>query len=240
MGNVPEGLKELDRCQHLAMEDGTSEMLGYALMLAAEAHYRAHDAEQALACAYQVEEVSRDLGEPANLVALTQLAFGYARLAAGRAVDAIEPARAALYLHGHIENEMTGWSSTLLAEALLSAGDLYAAEVAAEEAIKLCRSSQRTVFVAIAQGILARVLLRRGGLAARAAVESALNNAAQLIDQTGASSLAIVLLEWRAELARAVGDDDDSEALLNQAEQGYKKIGSHRQAQRLEESRQIS
>jgi len=109
--------------------------------------------------------------------------------------------------------------------------------VAAEEAIKLCRSSQRSVFEAIAQGILARALLRRDGLAARAAVESALDNAAQLIDQTGASSLAIALLEWRAELARAVGNDDASEALLNQAKQGYKRIGSPKQVQRLEESR---
>lgn len=233
MGRVPEGLEELDRGSRLTEEDGTSEMTGYALMLAAEAYYRAHDAEQALDKARQVEEINRKLGEPANLIALTQLAYGYAHLTAGRAVDAIEPARSALYLHGSVVNEMTGWSSTLLAEALLAAGDLSGAKAAAEEAIMLCQHSQRALFEAVGQGTLARTLLRRDGIAACTAIESALDNAAHLIERTGARSLTIPLLEWRAELAKALGDEAASEELLCEAEQGYKDIGAPNQVKRL-------
>ena len=240
MGRVPEGLEELDRGSRLTEEDGTSEMTGYALMLAAEAYYRAHDAEQALDKARQVEEINRKLGEPANLIALTQLAYGYAHLTAGRAVDAIEPARSALHLHGSVENEMTGWSSTLLAEALLAAGDLSGAKAAAEEAIMLCQHSQRALFEAVGQGTLARALLRRDGIAARTDIELALDNAAQLIDRTGARSLAILLLEWRAELAKALGDETASEELLYEAEQGYKDIGVPNQVKRLVAERSVA
>ncbi|MEZ0174846.1 MAG: adenylate/guanylate cyclase domain-containing protein [Candidatus Reddybacter sp.] len=240
MGRVPKGLEELDRCSRLAEEDGTSEMRGYALMLAAEVYYRVHDAEQALDKARQVEEINRKLDEPANLVALTQLAYGYAHLAAGRAVDAIEPARSALHLHGSVENEMTGWSSTLLAEALLAAGDLSGAKAAAEEAIMLCQLSQRALFEAVGHGILARALLRCEGIAARTAIELALDNAKQLIDRTGARSLAIALLEWRAELAKALGEETASEELLREAEQGYEEIGAANQVRRLVAERQVA
>ncbi|RLA53213.1 MAG: guanylate cyclase [Gammaproteobacteria bacterium] len=229
MGQMPEGLEELGHCLRLSKEDGTSEMAGYALLLAAEAHCRANDAEQALACAHQLKAISGSMDEPANLVALTQLAFGYAHLAAGHPVDAIAPARDALHLHGHVENEMTGWSATLLAEALLATGDLTAA-AAAEEAIKLCRRSQRKVYEAVAQGILARALLRQNETAA---CEAALAAASELIERTGARSLGIALLEWRAELAASLGDEAVSEQLLYQAEQGYAEIGAPKQAQRL-------
>ena len=85
--------------------------------MTAEAHYQGNDAEEAIKSARQCEDNCSRLDEPANMVAVTQLAFGYAHLAAGHAVDAIAPARAALHLHGSTENEMTGWSATLLAAA---------------------------------------------------------------------------------------------------------------------------
>jgi hypothetical protein len=169
------------------------------------------------------------------MVAVTQLACGYAHLVAGRAADAIAPARAALNLHGNVENEMTGWSATLLAEALLAAGDLSAAEVAAEEAIALCRRSQRAFFEAVAHGVLARAQLRRDG---PAACKAALAGAAELIERTGARSLAVALLEWRAELAASLGDEADSEQLLRQAERGYEEIGAPKHVQRLAVERQ--
>ena len=98
MGRLPEGLEELARGRRLAEEDGRPELACYALFYAAEACYHAHDADRALASARQLEEINRRLGEPPNLVAATQLAYSYAHLAAGRAADAIEPARAALDL----------------------------------------------------------------------------------------------------------------------------------------------
>lgn len=230
MGQMPEGLEELDHCLGLSRENDNSEMAGYALLLTAEAHCRANDAEQALACAHQLKEISSNMDEPANLVALTQMAFGYAHLAAGRAGDAIAPARAALHLHGSVENEMTGWSATLLAEALLATGDLTAAVAAAEQAIELCRRSQRKVYEAVAQGILARAQLRRKETEA---CKTALAAASELIEHAGARSLGIGLLEWRAELAVSLGDEALNKQLLYKAEQGYEEIGAPKQALRL-------
>jgi hypothetical protein len=60
-------------------------------------------------------------------------------------------------------------AAPLLAEALLQAGDLSAAQSAAAEAIALCRRSLRGTFEATAHGVLARALLRRDGPTAREA-----------------------------------------------------------------------
>jgi hypothetical protein len=233
MGRLPEGLEELGRCRRLGEEDGTPEMAAYALLFGAEAHYHAHDAERALACARQGEEISRSMGEPLMMFALTQQAFAYAYLAAGRAADAIEPARAALDLHGRVFKAGEGQAASALAEALLQAGDPSAAEAAADEAIALCRRSLVAHYEAVAHGVMARALLRREGAAARDAVEAALACAAALIERTGARTLAPALCEWRAELAAVLGDDATRQELLREAERGYTEIGAPRHAARL-------
>jgi hypothetical protein len=232
-GWQPEGLAELERCRRLAEEDGTPELAGYALFYSAEAHYYADDGDRARASARQVEEISRRLGEPPAMIAVTQLAFGYAHLAAGRAADAIEPARAALDVHGRVNRSNAGMAATLLAEALLQAGDLSVAVAAAAEAIALCGRLLRGNYEAAAHGVMARALLRRDGAAARAAAEAALTCAAALIERSGARLLAPALSEWRAELAAVLGDDATRERLLRQAQQGYEEIGAPAHAARL-------
>jgi hypothetical protein len=157
--------------------------------------YHARDADRALARARQLEEISRRLGEPPVMAARTQLTFGDAHPAAGRAVDAIESARTSLDFFGRVDKGSAGMSATLLAEALLQAGDPSAAQSAAEEAIALCRSSLRGVHEAVAHGVMARALLRRNGAAARDAAEAALACAAALIERCGARTLAPALSE---------------------------------------------
>jgi hypothetical protein len=205
-------------------------MAGYALAFAATAHYHAHDAERVLACARQGEEISRKLGEPPIMVPLVQCAFAYAHLAAGRGADAIEPARAARDSARVTNIDVSG---SVLAEALLQAGDPSAAAAAAEEVIRLCRLSLRAHYEAVAHGVMARALLRRDGAAARDAVEAALACAAELIERTGSRTLAPALCEWRAELAAVLGDGAAREALLGEAERGYTEIGAPRHAARL-------
>jgi hypothetical protein len=232
-GRLTDGLEALARCRRLAEEDGTPEVLGYALTFITEAHYHAHDANRALASARQLEDVSRALGEPPVLVAITQFAFSCAHLAAGRATDAIEPARASLELHGRVNKSNEGISATILAEALLAAGDLSAAQGAAQEAIAICRRTLRAGYEAVSHGVLARALLRRSGAAARHAIEAALGEAAALIERTGAKTVAPALCEWRAELAAVLGDSAQREQLLREAQQGYEEIGAPLQAERI-------
>jgi adenylate cyclase len=232
-GRLPQGLDELCRCRRLCDEDGTPELAAYALLYSVEAHYRAQDPDRALASARQAEAISRKLGEPLNLAAVTQVVFAFAHLACGRAADAIEPARAALDLYARVEKVHAGMAATILAEALLQAGELSAAMCAAEEAIALCRRSLRGNYEAEAHGVLARTLLRRDGAAAGDAAGAALANAAALIERTGAKTLAPALYEWRAELAAVLGDDATCTRLLQHAQQGYDEIGAPRHAQRL-------
>jgi len=124
-------------------------------------------------------------------------------------------------------------AAALLAEALLQAGDLSAALTASEEAIALCRRSERGNYEAAAHGVIARALLRRDGPAARDAAEAALASAAALIERTGAKTLAPALCEWRAELASVLGDDAASGQLLRQAQYLYAEIGAPGHAERL-------
>jgi adenylate cyclase len=233
MGRIPEGLEELGRCTRLAEEAGTPEMAGYAASYAAEACYHAHDGDRALASARQFEEINRSVGEPTGLVAFGLLALCHGHLATGRAAAAIEPARAALALYGRLEKQLAGVSAALLAEALLQAGELSAAEVAAEEAIALCQRTLRATHEAVAHGVMARALLRRDGPSARAAAEAALGSAAALIERCGARTLAPALCEWRAELAAVLGDEAARGQLLREAQQGYEAIGAPGHAARL-------
>ncbi len=169
---------------------------------------------------------------------MMQLSFGYAHLAAGRASEAVERARDALDIWRRVDKSQEATAATLLAEALLQAGDLPAAESAAADAIAVCRSTLRGKFEAEAHGIMARALLRSDGAAPRDAVEAALSSAAELIARTGARTLAPFLCEWRAELAAVLGDDATRDQLLRQAEQLYEEIGAPLHAARLAAERQ--
>ena len=60
--------------------------------------------------------------------------------------------------------------------------------------------------------------------------------AAQLIEQTGATTLAPHLLEWRAELAAVLGDEKSRESLLRQAFDGFEAIGAPLQDARIRRS----
>jgi hypothetical protein len=99
-----------------------------------------------------------------------------------------------------------GRSTLVIAEALLAAGELPAALATAREAIAICRRWLRGNFEAEALGVVARALLRIHGREARGAAEAALDEAAALVERTGARTLAPTLWEWRAELAAVLGD----------------------------------
>lgn len=233
MGQITAGLDELDRGLRYAEEDGTPELAGWALWGATEAHVHAHESDRALNRARQFEQISRRLGEAPNLVAMADVALSYAYLAAGRAHDAIQSARAALDIHQRVELVHAGISATLLAEALLATGDLTAAEAAAREAIALCQRLQRGTYEVTAHGVMARALLRRDGLAAQDAIDHALAAASALIERTGARLLAPALCEWKAELAVAHGDHVSRARLLHEAQDAYLEFGAPGQAARL-------
>jgi len=233
MGRFAESLDTLAVARRMGDEDGTPEINAYGAVFAIIAGRLSHDAPVVLAAARQCEEISRRLGEPPVLVGVAQIAYGLAHLVAGRPADAIEPTRESLRIHAFANRTNESWSANILAEALLGVLDFAAAETAALEAIAIARRSSRPIFEAEANGILARILLRRDGVAARTAAEAALATAAELIERSGANGLLPSLCEWRAELAGVLGDTAACERLLRQAIQGYEAMGAPAQVVRL-------
>ncbi len=233
VGRLPEAFDELREVLRLAEEDRTPEIAGYAFVYTAEANYQAGDANRALENARQVQTVSDARPEHLGLRAHTSFAFGFAHLAAGRAAEAAASFRTALDYHRRVDKAYAGKAASYLAEALLQAGDRAAAQAAAEEAIALCRRSRRAVYEAAAHGVMARALLRSDGTSARRAAESALTDAAALIERTGARTLAPALCEWRAELAATLGDEAAQRRLQREAQHGYEAIGAPGHAARL-------
>ncbi len=231
MGRLPEALAAYDRSLELA--DDAGELAVFARVHSCEAHYLAHDPQRAFERARQAQQICQRLGEPTMLAARVHLAFGYAHLAANRATDAAEAARAALGIHRDVDRANAGQSAVLLAQALLQGGDFSAAMEAADEAIAHCRYSLRGNYEAIAHAVLACALLRRDGAAAGTAAETALAQAAALIETTGSRTLEPALCEWRAELAATLGDETKQRQMLLQAEQGYREIGATGHASRL-------
>jgi adenylate cyclase len=235
LGRRQEALAQQDQYRQAVERVGLAEIVAYVDSFEAEIHYHAHDAERALACANRLDEICRQLGAPQVPVSHGHMAFAFAHLAAGAGADAVAAARIAVDMHSRVEKQLIGMSSALLAAALLQTGDLTAAQSAAETAIAHCRRLPFGGTEIEAHGILARVLMRRDGTAAREVVEAELACAAELIERTGARALAPWLLEWRAELAELLGDDAGRIALLNQASALYVEIGAPLGAERVRE-----
>ncbi|MGR8949235.1 MAG: AAA family ATPase [Gammaproteobacteria bacterium] len=233
-GRLIDGFKELDRTCDIAQQDRTLEVMGYALNFIGELYYHLHDVPHAHLIAKQSAEISTSLGEPANMVAMAQLTFGYAELISGRPGNAIAPARAALKLHGRVENEATGWSANLLADALLENGDLDSAVDAADQAITLCCRSKRELYEAMGHITMATALIRRDGAKAQKSIKEEFDRVVELVESTGAVLLLPSLNKRRADLAAVLGDGRTQSQYLEQAKQEYSKLGANYQAQRLD------
>lgn len=235
-GRLAEGIGEYEVCHRLAEEDGTPEATAYVWSWSALAYLTAGDLARVVACAQEVDKVCTLLGDPPTIVAHRLLCQTYAHLGFGRFAEAIETASAALAIHRLGERQHAGMSAMFLAEAQLQAGDASAAVATAEEAIEICRQALRGNVEAQALGVLARALVRRDGVSAMASAEAALGRAAELIDSTGARTLAPLLLAWRAELAAAAGEPARQVDLLKQAMALFEEIGAPLQAAGLRQA----
>jgi adenylate cyclase len=236
MGRLDEARTDFREHRRLSEEDGTPEFIGYNLLYFSELHYHAHDGGPARDAAREIEELTMSLGEPPSLAAYTRLSLAFCCMANDDAAGAIEAARGALELLEVAEKFQAGVAATILAEALLESGDAEAAQLAASDAIELCRRSIRQNYLALARCIHARARLRVSGSDAFDEVHATFDEVEDLIAELGASTLSPRLLEWRAELAGARGDDRERERLLRAAQQGYTEIDAPRRAEAINAS----
>jgi tetratricopeptide (TPR) repeat protein len=122
-----------------------------------------------------------------------------------------------------------------LAGARLGAGDLRAAQAAAEEGIRRARERGQLHFEALNHLARARVLRRAQGADARDEIERTLDRALALVEETNARSIEPQLLEERARLANLLGDAAACERGLRNAQRLYVEIGAGGHAKRLAE-----
>ena len=86
---------------------------------------------------------------------------------------------------------------------------------------------------AMANVVLARILLRSQGVASRGEIESALERARELTRSTGQRSVEPMIHVELAELAHQNGSEDERQRELREAHRLFAEIGSTGHAERL-------
>jgi class 3 adenylate cyclase/tetratricopeptide (TPR) repeat protein len=227
VGNLGRAKAQIERGVELARQHGDPESEGWALTWLGEMSGIAGDAEMGLAPSRRSIEISEKLGSPYSRVG-AYYRLGISLVAARRWPEAIETLE---HARGIGRERRTGLEReagivSWLAEACLGAEDIARARALAEEAVGRGRQIGVPMDVVYAQRTLARVLLAQEGAAAATAVRAALSEAERLIEETGATSLAPLVLLERAELARLESDTSAREHTLREAKRLFAELGA--------------
>jgi tetratricopeptide (TPR) repeat protein len=119
-----------------------------------------------------------------------------------------------------------------LGQAYLGLGEAERAANLLRDAVALVRSRGQAA-EAIANVVLARILLASEGLAAREEIESALERASELARNTGMRSVEPMIHVELADLARQNGDEEEREQELREAHRLFTEFGATGHAERL-------
>jgi tetratricopeptide (TPR) repeat protein len=167
----------------------------------------------------------------------SHLYLGMAQALHGEWDDAIHSCETALRISNEHRVGLERETEILyhLAEARLGAGDLRAAQAAAEEGIRLAHERGQLYFEALNHLALARTLRGAQGVDARDEIERALDRALALVEETNGRSIEPRILEERARLAALLGDAAACERGLRNAHRLYAEIGAGGHAERLAE-----
>jgi tetratricopeptide (TPR) repeat protein len=217
----------------LAGEQGASETLGWGHMWSTSHAYSSGEPERAMAHAQQALEIAERIGDSFSRT----WSWFWLGLAAGmrgewrQAVEAIERSQA-ISRERRTAADSEGWCLLILGEAYLGLGEAERAMNLLREAVALMRSREQWA-EAMANVVLARILLGSEGLAAREEIESALERASELVRNTGMHSVEPMIHVERAELAHQNGDEDEHQRELRQAHRLFTQIGASGHAERL-------
>jgi tetratricopeptide (TPR) repeat protein len=120
-----------------------------------------------------------------------------------------------------------------LSEVHRELGEYSKARATAEEAIGVARRNGTKRGEILACIALARALVNAGDANLSGDIESTLESAVSLVDETGAESYRARILEARAELARLVGNEPTRERELREAHRLYTEMGATGHVERL-------
>lgn len=123
-----------------------------------------------------------------------------------------------------------------LAEALLGLGIVDAALEQAYDAVETATNFENPVGEVAAQLALARVLLATGSADTLTVIQSALDRAKEIVQETGAHSYEPQILVERARLAKLLGDQNTFEKFNQDAQRIFIELGAAGHAERAQNS----
>jgi tetratricopeptide (TPR) repeat protein len=233
LGRLEEAGALIERGMKLAGEQGASETLGWGHMWSTWHAYWSGEPEKAMAHAQQALEIAERIGDSFSRT----WSWHWVGLASGmrgewrQAVEAIEQSQA-ISRERRTAADSEGWCLIALGEAYLGLGDAERAAELLRNAVALSRSREQSA-EAVANVVLARILLGSEGLAGRDEIESALERASELTRNIGMRSLEPMIHIERAELAHQNGDEDERQRELREAHRLFLEIGASGHAERL-------
>ncbi len=225
-GRLEEAGRGLDRAIELTAERG--DLTFHSI---AHVHYTLLERwrgvpPSALGHARRAVELAEQVGSRPGLRTAYH-ALGHAHLCNGQ----LEEARAALEHSGAISPEPWSVHLSFLAETYADLGDHGRARETAAKAVTAARATGQTEIPA--QIALARVLRCADGLAAEQAIRSALDRAAERIEESGARVYQPEIHDERAALARLRGDEATREHELREAHRLFTEMGATGHAERV-------
>jgi tetratricopeptide (TPR) repeat protein len=226
LGRTAEALQWFEKALQRARDDHDLLMLGVVC-----ADYGANfsivgDAQVALERARQGAEIGEKVGgATTRMHAYAQLGSAYLRVGSyAEAVTSSERSRA-IARESHAAFEIEPLAAAYLAEGYAHTAEPERALRTAEEAVAGARQHAPGM-EPFAQLALVRVLLQTQGLAARSAIEEALEELSQTIEQMGLKTLNSLVSLERAELARLAGDEAARQRELRDAHRLFLEIGA--------------
>ena len=231
LGHLAEARRELERGAATARELGDLDGEQSAHLWHSFLAWIAGDAEECLAHARAVLELAERIGPVAGALGRV----GMAHLLASRWEEAADSFSQALAISRESGTGLLQVTLHLafLADAQLGAGLGDQARATAQEALELAQRRGPRAYECLARVALARVLRATEGAAARGAIESQLDAAASIVEETGIAAYAPFVAEERARLARALGDEAGWERSLREAERLFAEMGAAPRAERL-------
>ncbi len=234
-GSLGEAKNWLERGIELARQHRDEETEGWAQGQFGPMAEITGDAEMGLGPCQRSLEIAQKIGSFFSLAGSYGF-LGVSLTVAGRWSEATETLEQALAIARERRAALEGEARFVswLAEARLGAGDLVRARLLAEESVVLGRQLGARLDLIHAQRALSRVLLAQEGARAATAIRGALDEAARLIDETGAKNLAPLVLLDRAELALLEGDSHARERALREAKTLFAEIGAPLRVQQID------
>jgi tetratricopeptide (TPR) repeat protein len=233
MGHLEEAERDLQRVIQIGNELGKSFswMRGNLVDLAALSGRN----ETALAQARMALEEAQQYGST-YFVATASRALGVAHSLNENWDEAIQALELSLNLIRETRSALQLEASILatLAEAYLATGEENRARELSEEAVNVARHNHTRLYECRALLTRAVVLRATEGPTSAETISALLDEATELIGETGANSYAPLVQLERAELARAVGDAETYERALREVHQLFVEIGAPLRAERIE------